>query len=79
MIEFYVFDFNKNLYPIQIKLTQGLLTNGARIVELNLSDNAFGPIGVKGLETFLSSSACYTLEELRLNNCGMGSMGGKVN
>ena len=47
-------------------------------MEINLSDNAFGPIGVKGLETFLSSSACYTLEELRLNNCGMGSMGGKV-
>ncbi|UJR36401.1 hypothetical protein I4U23_029124 [Adineta vaga] len=64
--------------PSLIKLTQGLLTNGSRIVEINLSDNAFGPIGVKGLETFLSSSACYTLEELRLNNCGMGSMGGKL-
>lgn len=62
-----------------MKLTQGLLTNGAHIVEINLSDNAFGPIGVKGLERFLSSSACFTLEELRLNNCGMGSMGGKVN
>ncbi|CAF3758902.1 unnamed protein product [Adineta steineri] len=64
--------------PSLIKLTQGLLTNGCHIVELNLSDNAFGPIGVKGLETFLSSSACYTLEEIRLNNCGMGSMGGKL-
>ncbi|CAF2385666.1 unnamed protein product [Rotaria sp. Silwood2] len=64
--------------PSLIKLTQGLLTNGSHIVEINLSDNAFGPIGVKGLETFLSSSACYTLEELRLNNCGMGSMGGKL-
>ncbi|CAF3304351.1 unnamed protein product [Rotaria socialis] len=64
--------------PSLIKLTQGLLTNGSHIVEINLSDNAFGPIGVKGLETFLSSSACFTLEELRLNNCGMGSMGGKL-
>ncbi|CAF0920010.1 unnamed protein product [Rotaria sp. Silwood1] len=64
--------------PSLIKLTQGLLTNGSHIVEINLSDNAFGPIGVKGLETFLSSSACYTLEELRLNNCGMGCMGGKL-
>jgi len=45
---------------------------------LNLSDNAFGPIGVQGLERFLSSSPCFTLEELRLNNCGLGSMGGKV-
>ncbi|CAF4610501.1 unnamed protein product, partial [Rotaria magnacalcarata] len=59
--------------------TQGLMTNGAHIVEINLSDNAFGPIGVKGLESFLCSSACFTLEELRLNNCGMGIDGGKVN
>ncbi|CAF1156923.1 unnamed protein product [Adineta steineri] len=64
--------------PSLIKLTQGLITNGCHIVEINLSDNAFGPIGVKGLETFLSSSACYTLEELRLNNCGMGIGGGKL-
>jgi Ran GTPase-activating protein 1 len=55
-----------------------LITNGCHIVEINLSDNAFGPIGVGGLKTFLSSSACYTLEELRLNNCGMGIGGGKV-
>ncbi|CAF3474391.1 unnamed protein product [Rotaria socialis] len=61
-----------------IKLTQGLMTNGAHIVEINLSDNAFGPIGVKGLETFLCSSACFSLEELRLNNCGMGIDGGKL-
>ena len=47
-------------------------------MEINLSDNAFGPIGVEGLKTFLSSSPCYTLEELRLNNCGMGTGGGKV-
>ena len=47
-------------------------------MEINLSDNAFGPIGVEGLSTFLTSSACYTLEELRLNNCGMGIGGGKV-
>ncbi|CAF1253828.1 unnamed protein product [Rotaria sp. Silwood1] len=64
--------------PSLIKLTQGLITNGAHIVEINLSDNAFGPIGVKGFETFLCSSACFTLEELRLNNCGMGSEGGKL-
>lgn len=64
--------------PSLIKLTQGLITNGCHIVELNLSDNAFGPIGVEGLKTFLSSSACFTLEELRLNNCGMGIGGGKV-
>lgn len=52
---------------------------GARLTVLDLSDNAFGPDGVKGIEKLLKSSACYTLEELRLNNCGMGIGGGKVN
>lgn len=51
---------------------------GARLTILDLSDNAFGPDGVKGIEKLLKSSACYTLQELRLNNCGMGIGGGKV-
>lgn len=51
---------------------------GARLTVLDLSDNAFGPDGVKGIEKLLKSSACYTLQELRLNNCGMGVGGGKV-
>lgn len=51
---------------------------GARLTVLDLSDNAFGPDGVKGIEKLLKSSACFTLQELRLNNCGMGIGGGKV-
>lgn len=51
---------------------------GARLTVLDLSDNAFGPDGVKGIEKLLKSNACYTLQELRLNNCGMGIGGGKV-
>lgn len=51
---------------------------GARLTVLDLSDNAFGPDGVKGIENLLKSSTCYTLQELRLNNCGMGIGGGKV-
>lgn len=51
---------------------------GARLTVLDLSDNAFGPDGVKGIEKLLKSTACYTLQELRLNNCGMGIGGGKV-
>lgn len=50
----------------------------ARLTILDLSDNAFGPDGVKGIEKLLKSSACFTLQELRLNNCGMGIGGGKV-
>lgn len=50
----------------------------ARLTVLDLSDNAFGPDGVKGIEKLLKSVTCFTLQELRLNNCGMGIGGGKV-
>ena len=43
-----------------------------------MSDNAFGPIGVEGLAALLRSSSCYALEELRLNNNGLGITGGKL-
>lgn len=62
----------------QISLGEGLITAGAQLVELDLSDNAFGPDGVRGFEALLKSSACFTLQELKLNNCGMGIGGGKV-
>lgn len=62
----------------QISLGEGLITAGAQLVELDLSDNAFGPDGVRGFEALLKSSACFTLHELKLNNCGMGIGGGKV-
>ena len=62
----------------QISLGEGLITAGAQLVELDLSDNAFGPDGVRGFEALLKSSTCFTLHELKLNNCGMGIGGGKV-
>ncbi|KAM6899127.1 ran GTPase-activating protein 1-like [Lycodopsis pacificus] len=55
-----------------------LMSAGARLTELDLSDNAFGPDGVKGIEQLLKSPSCHTLQELRLNNCGMGIGGGKI-
>lgn len=60
-------------------LSGALMSAGARLTELDLSDNAFGPDGVKGIEQLLRSPSCHTLRELRLNNCGMGIGGGKVN
>ncbi|KAF2879068.1 hypothetical protein ILUMI_27103 [Ignelater luminosus] len=59
-------------------LGDGLVKAGARLTELDLSDNAFGPIGVQGLASLLRSSSCYALEELRLNNNGLGIGGGKL-
>lgn len=62
----------------QRSLGSALMSAGARLTELDLSDNAFGPDGVKGIEQLLKSPSCHTLRELRLNNCGMGIGGGKV-
>ncbi|KAK9965525.1 hypothetical protein ABG768_004613 [Culter alburnus] len=64
--------------PALKSLGNALMTSGARLTQLDLSDNAFGPDGVKGIESLLKSSVCYTLRELRLNNCGMGIGGGMV-
>jgi Ran GTPase-activating protein 1 len=47
-------------------------------VELDLSDNAFGPVGVEGLAMLLRSPSCHALEILKLNNNGLGIGGGKV-
>ena len=44
-----------------------------KIVELNLRDNAFGPAGVKSLESFLAT--CTTLKRLNVTNCGLGPEG----
>ena len=51
--------------------------SGAHLVELNLSDNAFGPIGLEGLVAFLSSASCYSLKEIRMHNNGLGPQGGQ--
>ncbi|XP_028332011.1 ran GTPase-activating protein 1b isoform X2 [Gouania willdenowi] len=59
-------------------LGNALMGAGARLTELYLSDNAFGPDGVKGIEQLLKSPSCHTLRELRLNNCGIGIGGGKI-
>ncbi|XP_041829848.1 ran GTPase-activating protein 1b [Melanotaenia boesemani] len=59
-------------------LGNALMSAGTRLTELDLSDNAFGPDGIKGIDQLLKSPSCHTLRELRLNNCGMGIGGGKI-
>lgn len=59
-------------------LGTALCTAGTRLFELDLSDNAFGPIGIEGLVNFLTSTSCYTLRILRLNNNGLGISGGQM-
>lgn len=64
--------------PALKHLSNGIMAANAHLVELDLSDNAFGPIGAEGIVELLRSEACYTLQELKLNNTGCGVTGGKL-
>ncbi|CAH2064723.1 unnamed protein product, partial [Iphiclides podalirius] len=64
--------------PALSALGEGMITAGAHLTVLELSDNAFGPIGVEGLTKLLQSDVCSQLEELRLNNNGLGITGGRL-
>lgn len=68
----------KSCSSLQKHLADGVMTSGAQLVELNLSDNAFGPNGMTGLQEFLKSPNIYTLKVLSLNNNGLGPTGGTV-
>ncbi|XP_022086163.1 ran GTPase-activating protein 1-like [Acanthaster planci] len=63
--------------PALRSLGAAIMTAGAHLVELDLSDNAFGPDGVKAVKDLIESQACYTLKEMRFNNNGLG-IGGKL-
>ena len=43
-------------------LFAGIVKAGAQLRELDLSDNALGPVGVEGMVDFVETSACYKLE-----------------
>lgn len=61
--------------PALIDLTRGISTAKAQLTVLDLSDNALGPNGMTGLVDFIKSSSCFSLQELRLMNCGLGITG----
>ena len=62
----------------QTALGDAIITSQAQLVELDLSDNAFGPRGPEALTTLLTSPSCYSLKVLKFNNNGLGIGGGKV-
>ncbi|XP_019646816.1 PREDICTED: ran GTPase-activating protein 1-like isoform X1 [Branchiostoma belcheri] len=64
--------------PSLESLGGAVITANAHLVELDLSDNAFGPDGVAACRVLLTSKAVYTLEVLKLNNNGLGVGGGKI-
>lgn len=59
-------------------LGDGVILSNAKLTELDLSDNAFGPNGIKGAVNLLSSPACFSLKILTLNNNGLGIGGAKI-
>ncbi|VDL93942.1 unnamed protein product [Schistocephalus solidus] len=61
--------------PALRHLSAGIISAGAQLTELDLSDNAFGPRGVVGVTELLSSPVCYTLRTLKMNNQGLGHQG----
>lgn len=69
----------KTEIPIALKhLGRGTIEAGAHLTVLDCSDNALGPNGMAGLVDWIKSSACFSLEKLLLNNCGLGITGGKM-
>ena len=62
--------------PALKHLSAGILKAQAKLTVLDLSDNAFGPIGMEGIVDLLKSPCCYGLKELKLNNTGCGVAGG---
>lgn len=69
----------KSEIPLVLEhLSTGLLTAHTRLSELDLSNNAFGPIGMEGLVKLLNSPVCYELQTLRLMNNGLGIGGAKM-
>ncbi|XP_050535059.1 ran GTPase-activating protein 1 [Daktulosphaira vitifoliae] len=69
----------KSEIPIVLEhLSTGLLAANVRLSELDLSNNAFGPIGMEGLVKLLNSPVCYELQTLRLMNNGLGIGGAKM-
>lgn len=62
--------------PISLDhLGKALIAANSHIVELDLSDNAFGPDCAKACVEFLQSPSAYSLKYLKFNNNGLGGGG----
>lgn len=77
----------KNMFTSRLKteipealrlLGNGMSIAKAQLTVIDLSDNAIGPHGMVGLEDLLRSPVCYSLQELHMNNCGLGIYGGRM-
>ncbi|CAN8005978.1 unnamed protein product [Ixodes hexagonus] len=76
---------SKEVIPDALRfLTGGVMLSRARLTELDLSDNAFGPVGIGAVVPLLSSACCFGLQArsfsttLLLNNNGLGPGGAEL-
>lgn len=56
-------------------LSDAMIKADVKLEELDLSDNAIGPMAMPGIEEFISSKPCFSLKKLYFNNCGLGYAG----
>ncbi|CAK9302008.1 unnamed protein product [Gordionus sp. m RMFG-2023] len=69
----------KSEIPLALQsLFNGIIQSGSKIIELDLSDNAFGPAGIIAIKLLFDNEASDNLQVLKFNNNGMGIEGGKV-
>ncbi|CAG0887535.1 unnamed protein product [Darwinula stevensoni] len=69
----------KQEIPDALRFVGGSLpAAGAQLIELDLSDNVFGPSGTIGLKILLQSPLCHSLQTLRLNNNELGTQGAQM-
>lgn len=64
----------KDQIPENLKALLKNLEGRTNIYLVDLSDNAFGPAGVPGFETFIKNTP--SIKVLNMINCGLGPMGG---
>ncbi|KAJ3284137.1 hypothetical protein HK104_010081 [Borealophlyctis nickersoniae] len=66
----------KDEIPLALEALGDALEDKVHLVELDLSDNAFGPAGAKPLMKLLTNNR--NIQILRLNNNGLGIEGGRL-
>ncbi|KAJ3033246.1 hypothetical protein HDV00_006568 [Rhizophlyctis rosea] len=66
----------KDEIPLVLEALGDALENKKHLIELDLSDNAFGPAGAKPLQKLLTNNR--HIEILKLNNNGLGIEGGRL-
>ena len=62
--------------PASLEVMSQALLAKQQLIRLDLSDNAFGPDGIKAFECLLSGMP--SLKVLQVNNCGIGPEGGEM-